>query len=300
MVSTPRASSSTRTAGGSSGSAGPRSAPATDADPALGEIFVIAVDPSGPPARGLGRRLVLAGLDHLHRAGPGVGMLYVDAPPTRRRCTSTGVLGFDVHHVRPGLHVGGPHDARARERPVRQAHPVRGDPRGDGGAAGRPAALPGRPGLGRALRAAGHRRRAHERPQGDPGPPRRRRLPLALDLSSRSQTSDRGDHREVAVVAGRRHQGRDGADALRRPGRPCACRPRPGARWRCSFLRHRPGRASTATSPPARSSSRWPGQPARRPDSGRRLSNVVYMGMGEPLANYDPTWASVERIHSNT
>ena len=31
--------------------------------------------------------------------------------------------------------------------------------------------------------------------------------------------------------------------------------------------------------------------------SGRRLSNVVFMGMGEPLANYDATWAAVERIH---
>ena len=30
---------------------------------------------------------------------------------------------------------------------------------------------------------------------------------------------------------------------------------------------------------------------------GRRLSNVVYMGMGEPLANYERVWASVERIH---
>jgi 23S rRNA (adenine2503-C2)-methyltransferase len=29
---------------------------------------------------------------------------------------------------------------------------------------------------------------------------------------------------------------------------------------------------------------------------GRRLSNVVYMGMGEPLANYERVWASVERI----
>jgi 23S rRNA (adenine2503-C2)-methyltransferase len=31
---------------------------------------------------------------------------------------------------------------------------------------------------------------------------------------------------------------------------------------------------------------------------GRRLSNVVFMGMGEPLANYDRTWAAVERIHA--
>ncbi len=29
----------------------------------------------------------------------------------------------------------------------------------------------------------------------------------------------------------------------------------------------------------------------------RRLSNVVFMGMGEPLANYDVTWAAVQRIH---
>ncbi|MDQ2651082.1 MAG: 23S rRNA (adenine(2503)-C(2))-methyltransferase RlmN [Actinomycetota bacterium] len=32
---------------------------------------------------------------------------------------------------------------------------------------------------------------------------------------------------------------------------------------------------------------------------GRRLSNVVFMGMGEPLANYDATWAAVERIHGD-
>ncbi len=35
----------------------------------------------------------------------------------------------------------------------------------------------------------------------------------------------------------------------------------------------------------------------RARDGGRRLSNVVFMGMGEPLANYDRTWAAVERIH---
>jgi 23S rRNA (adenine2503-C2)-methyltransferase len=33
--------------------------------------------------------------------------------------------------------------------------------------------------------------------------------------------------------------------------------------------------------------------------TGRRLSNVVYMGMGEPLANYGPMWGSVERIHDH-
>jgi 23S rRNA (adenine2503-C2)-methyltransferase len=33
--------------------------------------------------------------------------------------------------------------------------------------------------------------------------------------------------------------------------------------------------------------------------SPQRISNVVYMGMGEPLANYDAVWASVERLHGD-
>jgi 23S rRNA (adenine2503-C2)-methyltransferase len=32
---------------------------------------------------------------------------------------------------------------------------------------------------------------------------------------------------------------------------------------------------------------------------GRRLSNVVFMGMGEPLANLDRVWPAVERIHAD-
>jgi 23S rRNA (adenine2503-C2)-methyltransferase len=31
--------------------------------------------------------------------------------------------------------------------------------------------------------------------------------------------------------------------------------------------------------------------------SGRRLGNVVFMGMGEPMANYDRMWGAVERLH---
>jgi 23S rRNA (adenine2503-C2)-methyltransferase len=33
--------------------------------------------------------------------------------------------------------------------------------------------------------------------------------------------------------------------------------------------------------------------------SGRRVSNIVFMGMGEPFANYDRTWHAVERIHGD-
>lgn len=38
---------------------------------------------------------------------------------------------------------------------------------------------------------------------------------------------------------------------------------------------------------------------AMRAARPRRLTNVVFMGMGEPLANYDRVWAAVERIHGD-
>jgi 23S rRNA (adenine2503-C2)-methyltransferase len=38
---------------------------------------------------------------------------------------------------------------------------------------------------------------------------------------------------------------------------------------------------------------------ARRRAQPRRLSNIVFMGMGEPLANYDRVWGAIERIHGD-
>jgi 23S rRNA (adenine2503-C2)-methyltransferase len=38
---------------------------------------------------------------------------------------------------------------------------------------------------------------------------------------------------------------------------------------------------------------------AGRAAGDRRISNVVFMGMGEPLANYPATWAAVERLHGD-
>jgi 23S rRNA (adenine2503-C2)-methyltransferase len=38
---------------------------------------------------------------------------------------------------------------------------------------------------------------------------------------------------------------------------------------------------------------------ARRVAAPRRVSNVVFMGMGEPLANYDAVWGAVERLHAD-
>ncbi len=38
---------------------------------------------------------------------------------------------------------------------------------------------------------------------------------------------------------------------------------------------------------------------AQRAAEGRRVSNIVYMGMGEPMANFDRMWASVNKIHGD-
>ncbi|HEY3144103.1 MAG TPA: mycothiol synthase [Acidimicrobiales bacterium] len=68
-----------------------------DIDPPIGEIYVIAVDPDWHRS-GLGRALVVAGLDHLARAGLTVGMLYVESTntPAVRLYED---MGFTVHHV---------------------------------------------------------------------------------------------------------------------------------------------------------------------------------------------------------
>ncbi|MDQ1428655.1 MAG: mycothiol synthase [Acidimicrobiaceae bacterium] len=69
----------------------------TDHDPPLGEIYVVAVDPDFQGQR-LGRRLVLAGLDHLSALGLQVAMLYVDA--ANRPAIKLYIdLGFDIDHI---------------------------------------------------------------------------------------------------------------------------------------------------------------------------------------------------------
>ena len=70
-----------------------------DVDPPLGEIYVIAVDPEARvPVPGLGRKLVIGGLDYLFGRGLRIGMLYVDAGNARAVKLYVD-LGFVVNHL---------------------------------------------------------------------------------------------------------------------------------------------------------------------------------------------------------
>ncbi|MGB6059343.1 MAG: mycothiol synthase [Microthrixaceae bacterium] len=70
---------------------------ASDEDPAMGEIFVIAADPA-THGTGLGRALTIAGLDHLAGQGLAVGMLYVEHD-NHPAVSLYERLGFSVHHT---------------------------------------------------------------------------------------------------------------------------------------------------------------------------------------------------------
>ncbi len=71
--------------------------PDDEADEMLGEIYVIAVNPAFQ-GRGLGKQLVLAGLEYLADKGLRTGMLYVDRDNVEARSLYKG-LGFRDDHL---------------------------------------------------------------------------------------------------------------------------------------------------------------------------------------------------------
>ena len=112
-------------------------------------------------------------------------------------------------------------------------------------------------------------------------------LPLALEVVT-ERTSDRGETVKWLWALRRRHAGRDGADALRRPVDGVRVEPG-GLRDGLRVLRHRARPGSTGTSPPARSSSRWcgpggGGAPARRRRARRRRHHLLHDLAGGEVA----------------
>jgi mycothiol synthase len=68
-----------------------------DLEPPLGEIYVIAIDPS-QHGRGLGKPMTLAGLEWLSAQGLQHGMLYVESDNDPANATYA-ALGFTRHHT---------------------------------------------------------------------------------------------------------------------------------------------------------------------------------------------------------
>ncbi|MGH9032258.1 MAG: 23S rRNA (adenine(2503)-C(2))-methyltransferase RlmN [Acidimicrobiia bacterium] len=117
-------------------------------------------------------------------------------------------------------------------------------------------------------------------------------LPLALDLRVEQQSRDGATTKFLWAAA------RDGAQVetvlMEYPARATVCvSSQAGCAMACSFCAT--GQAGFERHLDTGEIVEQVVRAAHR--SARRVGNVVYMGMGEPLANYDAVWASIERLH---
>src|SRR5207237_7122599 len=116
-------------------------------------------------------------------------------------------------------------------------------------------------------------------------------LPLALEVIT-EQTGDRGMTRKWLWT------GRGGAQVetvlMRYPTRATVCvSSQAGCAMACSFCATGQGGFERHLESAEIVEQVMRAQHA----TARRVGNVVYMGMGEPLANYDAVWQSVEVLH---
>ena len=103
-----------------------------------------------------------------------------------------------------------------------------------------------------------------------------------------------------AVAAARRLAGRERADGLPGPGHGLRVAARPAAAWRCPFCATgQAGLTRNLSTAEIVDQVVWFAGVAARgalPGCPPRLSHVVFMGMGEPLANYTRVIDAVRRL----
>ena len=160
-------------------------------------------------------------------------------------------------------------------------------------------ALPGRPGLEGPLRAGRHRRGADRPAQGGAGPAARQAAPAALTPVTESVSDDGetvkwlwGLEGGAQVETVLMHYDDRSHGVHQHPGRLRHGRAGSAPPGQAGFERHLS--VGEIVEQVVRARRR-----AQQRDEPRRVSNVVFMGMGEPLANYDRTWAAVERLHGD-
>jgi ribosomal protein S18 acetylase RimI-like enzyme len=232
---------------------------------ALGEIYVIGTDPTRH-GTGLGRALTAGGLASLAARGVRTGMLYVDAANHAAVGLYTG-LGFTTHRV-------------DRARPRNQRAMTAGD-----------SLLLAQ--SGSRLPAAASRCAAQlwEELYENAAAVTACRAAAAAG-SGRASLPDECGRQMTSSSWECPTAGRDGSHAL----------PRPGDGVRVIAGRMRGLRCATGQENFERhlDTGEIVEQVLRaQHGSPQRIGNVVFMGMGEPLANYEPVWGAIERFHAD-